>query len=124
MPSHNEIERRAYDLYEQQGREDGHDCDDSFLAEAQLRLTMRDRSTAIPFRVARDELRGAYAFRVIKWPRGTGRLTPRQRADPLEIQEPLSGLHVLVSPRRDVQPSESHGLPSSQRSAGRWHRGK
>ncbi len=37
MPSHNEIERRAYELYEQRGREDGHDCDDWWLAEAQLR---------------------------------------------------------------------------------------
>lgn len=37
MPTQNEIERRAYELYEQRGREDGHDHDDWLLAEAQLR---------------------------------------------------------------------------------------
>lgn len=37
MPTQNEIERRAYELYEQRGREDGHDRDDWLLAEAQLR---------------------------------------------------------------------------------------
>jgi len=37
MPSHDEIERRAYELYERRGHENGHDCDDWLLAEAQLR---------------------------------------------------------------------------------------
>jgi hypothetical protein len=37
MPTQNEIERRAYELYEQRGREDGHDHDDWLRAEAQLR---------------------------------------------------------------------------------------
>jgi hypothetical protein len=37
MPTQNEIERRAYELYEQRGREDGHDRDDWLFAEAQLR---------------------------------------------------------------------------------------
>ena len=37
MPTQNEIERRAYELYEQRGREDGHDRDDWLLAETQLR---------------------------------------------------------------------------------------
>lgn len=31
-----EIRRRAYVLYEQRGREDGHDLDDWLLAEAEL----------------------------------------------------------------------------------------
>jgi hypothetical protein len=37
MPTQNEIERRAYELYEQRGRGDGHDLDDWLLAETQLR---------------------------------------------------------------------------------------
>ena len=37
MPSHDEVERLAYALYEQRGHEDGHDRDDWLLAEAQLR---------------------------------------------------------------------------------------
>lgn len=37
MPSHDDIERRAYELYEQRGHENGHDWDDWLLAEAQLR---------------------------------------------------------------------------------------
>jgi len=45
MPTQNEIERRAYELYEQRGREDGHDRDDWLLAEAQLR---RDEAGAKP----------------------------------------------------------------------------
>lgn len=36
MPTENEIERLAYELYEQRGREDGHDREDWLLAEAQL----------------------------------------------------------------------------------------
>jgi hypothetical protein len=42
MPTQNEIERRAYELYEQRGREDGHDRHDWFLAEAQLRRVEAD----------------------------------------------------------------------------------
>lgn len=32
-----QIQRRAYDLYEQRGRTDGHDVDDWLRAEAELR---------------------------------------------------------------------------------------
>lgn len=63
MPIQNEIERRAYELYEQRGREDGHDRDDWFLAEAQLRgaeadaksPAVTDLATAIAPRRRRDE---------------------------------------------------------------------
>ena len=34
-----EIRRRAYALYEERGREDGHDIDDWLRAEAELRAT-------------------------------------------------------------------------------------
>jgi hypothetical protein len=43
MPTQDEIERRANELYELRGREDGHDRDDWLLAEAQLR---RDEAVA------------------------------------------------------------------------------
>ena len=36
MPKHDEIERRAYQLYEARGREDGHDWDDWFEAEREF----------------------------------------------------------------------------------------
>ncbi len=35
-PSRDEIERRAYELYEQRGCEDGHDEEDWFAAEREL----------------------------------------------------------------------------------------
>jgi hypothetical protein len=34
---HEEIEHRAYALYEQRGRQDGHDWDDWFQAEREIR---------------------------------------------------------------------------------------
>ena len=63
MPAQNEIERRAYELYEQRGREDGHDRDDWLLAEAQLRTdeavanssAVTDRAGAIAPRRGRGE---------------------------------------------------------------------
>src|SRR5882672_1835506 len=36
MANHNEIERRAYELYEERGREGGHDWEDWFQAEREL----------------------------------------------------------------------------------------
>ena len=36
MPNQDAIERRAYELYEQRGREDGHDWDDWLQAEREL----------------------------------------------------------------------------------------
>jgi hypothetical protein len=36
-PTHDEIARRAYQLYEERGREHGHDWEDWFLAEHDLR---------------------------------------------------------------------------------------
>jgi signal transduction histidine kinase len=64
MPTQNEIERRAYDLYEQRGREHGHDHDDWLLAEAQLRTaeaeakpsSVKDRAGAVAPRRSRGEL--------------------------------------------------------------------
>ena len=54
MPTHDQIECRAYELYEQRGRKDGHDCEDWWLAEAELRTAeagakspaVRDLATA------------------------------------------------------------------------------
>jgi len=34
-----EIRRRAYELYEERGREDGHDLDDWLRAEAEITVT-------------------------------------------------------------------------------------
>ena len=36
-----EIRRRAYELYEERGREDGHDLDDWLRAEAEIRKHAR-----------------------------------------------------------------------------------
>ena len=41
LPSHDAIARRAYELYELRGRQDGHDWDDWFQAEDELRLQGR-----------------------------------------------------------------------------------
>ena len=35
--AHEAVQRRAYELYEQRGREDGHDWDDWIAAERELR---------------------------------------------------------------------------------------
>jgi len=40
-----EIRRRAYELYEQRGREDGHDLEDWLRAEKEIKQ-MRSRSVA------------------------------------------------------------------------------
>jgi len=40
-----EIRRRAYELYEQRGREDGHDVEDWLLAEEELTLKRGRRRT-------------------------------------------------------------------------------
>jgi hypothetical protein len=37
MPDRDDIERRAYELYEQRGRSDGHDWDDWLQAESEFR---------------------------------------------------------------------------------------
>jgi len=34
-----DVERRAYELYEQRGREHGHDCDDWLAGERELRAS-------------------------------------------------------------------------------------
>ena len=46
LPPHEAIARRAYELYELRGRQDGKDWDDWFQAEDELRLQAR---------LARDE---------------------------------------------------------------------
>ena len=64
MPTQNEIERRAFELYEQRGREDGYDRDDWLLAETQLRTAdaptapaVRDMAAAIPRRSRAERTR-------------------------------------------------------------------
>jgi Protein of unknown function (DUF2934) len=37
VAQHEDVERRAYELYEQRGREDGHDWDDWLQAEREMR---------------------------------------------------------------------------------------
>jgi hypothetical protein len=39
VPTHEDIARRAYELYEQRGSEGGHDLGDWFRAERELRLS-------------------------------------------------------------------------------------
>jgi hypothetical protein len=41
-PSHEDIARRAYQLYEERGGEHGHDQDDWFQAERELRHSLHD----------------------------------------------------------------------------------
>jgi hypothetical protein len=41
-PSHEDIARRAYQLYEESGRRHGHDQDDWFQAERELRQALHD----------------------------------------------------------------------------------
>jgi len=41
MADHNEIARRAYELYEQRGRLDEHDWDDWLQAERELKTTVQ-----------------------------------------------------------------------------------
>ena len=41
-PTHEDIARRAHQLYEEGGRRDGHDQDDWFRAEGELRQALHD----------------------------------------------------------------------------------
>jgi hypothetical protein len=65
MPNHDTIERRAYELYEQRGREDGHDWDDWLQAEREIATpeavdqTIGEPSAAQPTRRRRDRQESA-----------------------------------------------------------------
>jgi hypothetical protein len=48
MPSHSDIERRAYELYEWRGRIDGHDWQDWLQAEGELRESEPSSETPVP----------------------------------------------------------------------------
>jgi hypothetical protein len=61
-PNRQDVQRRAYELYEQRGREEGHDWDDWLQAEHELRGTevqatapQSDESTPRRRRVERAE---------------------------------------------------------------------
>ncbi len=41
-----QIRQRAYELYEQRGRTDGHDLDDWFQAESEIKSTQANAATA------------------------------------------------------------------------------
>jgi len=41
LPDHQEIQTRAYELYEQRGREDGHELEDWLQAEGEVSSTRR-----------------------------------------------------------------------------------
>lgn len=47
LPPHDEIARRAYQLYELRGGQDGNDWDDWFQAEDELRLQARSRAKQV-----------------------------------------------------------------------------
>ena len=47
MSEHDEIERRAYELYEARGRADGHDRDDWFQAEHELQQSTQSASVNV-----------------------------------------------------------------------------
>lgn len=49
---HEAVERRAYELYEQRGREDGHDWDDWLAAEHELRESAGAEIMEVPAEVA------------------------------------------------------------------------
>jgi Protein of unknown function (DUF2934) len=59
MLNHNEIARRAYELYEARGREDGHDQEDWLQAERDLieieASTERPPAAVTPHRRKKDE---------------------------------------------------------------------
>jgi len=46
IPIEQQIQRRAYELYEQRGRTDGHDWDDWLQAECEIRGTQANAATA------------------------------------------------------------------------------
>jgi hypothetical protein len=45
QPGYEDVERRAYELYEQRGREDGHDWDDWLAAERELRGSVAESAS-------------------------------------------------------------------------------
>lgn len=47
-----DVERRAYELYEQRGGENGHDWDDWLAAERELRGSAAEDSTEVSMEVA------------------------------------------------------------------------
>jgi len=46
IPIEQQIQQRAYELYEQRGRTDGHDLDDWLQAECEIRGTQANAATA------------------------------------------------------------------------------
>ena len=46
IPIEQQIQQRAYELYEQRGRTDGHDLDDWLQAECEIRGTQSNAATA------------------------------------------------------------------------------
>jgi hypothetical protein len=51
------VQRRAYELYEKRGREDGHDWDDWLAAERELRGSVVAEATPAPTEVAQKNAR-------------------------------------------------------------------
>jgi hypothetical protein len=51
------VERRAYELYEQRGREDGHDWDDWLAAERELRGSAAEKSSEVSTETAPSNAR-------------------------------------------------------------------
>jgi hypothetical protein len=47
-PRVEDIRRRAYELYEQRGREDGHDVDDWFEAEREIKVAELQHESVEP----------------------------------------------------------------------------
>jgi hypothetical protein len=45
-PDEQQIQQRAYELYEQRGRTDGHDLDDWLQAECEIKGTQRNAAAA------------------------------------------------------------------------------
>ena len=46
IPIEQQIQQRAYELYEQRGRTDGHDLDDWFQAEGEIKGTHENSAAA------------------------------------------------------------------------------
>jgi hypothetical protein len=46
IPIEQQIQQRAYELYEQRGRTDGHDLDDWLQAECEIKGTQANAATA------------------------------------------------------------------------------
>jgi hypothetical protein len=46
IPIEQQIQQRAYELYEQRGRADGHELDDWFQAECEIKSTRANAATA------------------------------------------------------------------------------